>query len=226
MHSETRRSSYRIQPSGIWRTVRQLYESGRSPSELCQQFGIRRSTFFSRRRREGWVNGNQESRHFSGKNQPISIDQENGALEGRTHCIEAQIHGQKVSSRIPQELLLPETQPAASPDPDPEYESIALAITDDHLRMAQQIRFRIEGLTADERLGAGPQGRQSRAAVDLATALEKVQKVERMALGLDKRDKPASVNAVIIVPPKMTETEWEQMASSAGMDRIEHQGES
>jgi hypothetical protein len=44
--------------------------------------------------------------------------------------------------------------------------------------------------------------------VDLATALEKLQKIERVALGLDAGRPQPGTQFVIVVPGKLREDEW------------------
>ncbi|MBK6898255.1 MAG: hypothetical protein IPH09_02970 [bacterium] len=67
-------------------------------------------------------------------------------------------------------------------------------------------------MTMDLNLGAGETGRRSRAAVDLATAVEKLQRIERTALQMHNTDTSDRSPVVIVVPAKMELGAWERAA--------------
>jgi len=98
------------------------------------------------------------------------------------------------------------------------YESGALAglregATRRHLELAHTLHHKLMSISLEDGLGAGPQGSRSRAAVDFATALEKVQKIERRALEMDQPGSQITSQVVILVPQKLGVEEWEKAAA-------------
>ena len=65
---------------------------------------------------------------------------------------------------------------------------------------------------AMDKMGAtGPHDRPSRALTELTQSLERIQKIERLALRMDVGSGPAQA-VVIIVPGKSSEEEWTAQA--------------
>ena len=97
----------------------------------------------------------------------------------------------------------------------------ANAVTSGHLEIASVLRYKLDQLMADERVGAGPQGRRSRSLLDLATTLEKLQRVERRALAMDEPGVPAHQQVIIVVPHKLSEDEWTKRVHAKCLDSAE-----
>ena len=77
-----------------------------------------------------------------------------------------------------------------------------------HVSTARQLRKRINRLLAgDNHLGSSPD-RQPQAIKDLTMALEKLQRIERLALGLDKGLNDPQAGVIILVPGKSSEKDW------------------
>lgn len=198
---------YRMLPPEVWSEVRQLYESGRPPTLICREFGVGKSTLQERRRREGWVRS------------PLSVQQ-----MGDCAVVDEQLHngadiGRQGGMR---EEVVTEVDGmgfALQPDPgravgdmsvsvEPARAAEERAVTRSHLGLSYTIKNRIRLLLLEPDLGAGSGGRRSRAALDAATALEKLQRIERVALGVNEQGASPRANVVILVPPKLTPEEW------------------
>ena len=214
MATKARRKRYTLLSRDTWQHIRQLYESGTSPAELCRRFRISQSTLFSRRRREGWCPSVA----------PVGDSCTPGLLTDPTieitspsgECRHRPGQDPESSSSTPifvaPELVTEGEPKVCPPGIDGSRTQYRYEVTQDHLRMARDLRARIEELTHDLDLGAGTHGRRSRAAVDLATATEKLQKIERSALGMDRHDQVDRPKMVIVVPAKLSETEWTRAA--------------
>ena len=94
------------------------------------------------------------------------------------------------------------------------------AVSARHLEIASVLRYKLDQLMADEYVGAGPQGRMSRSILDLATTLEKLQRIERRALAMDEPGARSCQQVVILVPNKLTEDEWVRQAQELNSDRL------
>jgi hypothetical protein len=199
---------YRVLPEAIWEQIRRQYEQGRAPSELCRAYGVSKSTLFGRRDRESWKRNYRHHAHFAA---PAGLSSEAVGTadprfgEGVLFAADRDARPELVSSMNVDEGVLA----CPSEQPSPGTVPISPARRQDELLdLTRCLRYRIEEMLGDERLGAGSQGRQSRAAVDLATALEKLQKIERVAMGLDSGSPRTGTQVVIVVPAKMSEDEW------------------
>ena len=82
-----------------------------------------------------------------------------------------------------------------------------------HVETARLLRSRINQLLRGKELGAGPE-RQPQAVKDLSMALERLQKIERIALGVDNQQPMQTPGVVIVVPGKLSPEEWGRKARS------------
>ena len=166
-----------------WARIRRLYERGVPPREICDRFGVSRSTLMSRRKRERWAVLQDQNDRL-----PVPV--------------------------APDRRQVSEPVMAASDEPAAESPvRIGPDLTSD-LRLVRDLRERIEELLAESNLGMGSRGRVSRSALDLAQAIEKLQKIERTALGLDQRANEHRPHCIVLVPPKMAEEEWLESAEA------------
>ena len=213
---------YRILPPEVWIEIRRMYEEGRPAWLLCREFGIGKSTLMERRRREEWclksllnntlseVEGVQDRAGYGtaggvpGDGDPEDVDETAVAESG------VQPH----PARTPPDGLASGDAPAVS-------RAVVQDVTRSHLRMAATIRRRITALLLEEELGAGTGNRRSRAALDAATALEKLQRVERVALGMNEREIAPTASVVIMVPPKLDPEAWLRRAQRMQAQRVE-----
>lgn len=207
-------SRYRILPEEVWSEVRRQYERGRSPLELCRLYGISKSTFMGRRRRDNWSRQASNCKRLGRDSAPGARGTSVGATAGRR--LEQPVR--VPSGSLEQELapdLCDRVQALAATVATPAVQvSIPSVNNEELLGLTRCLRFRIEGMLADERLGAGPQGRRSRAVVDLATALEKLLKIERTVLGIDGGLQRSGPQVVIVVPAKLSDEEWAAAVSN------------
>lgn len=205
---------YRLLPPEVWSEVRQSYESGRPPTLICREFGIGKSTLMERRRRESWARSPlrvQQMGDCAAADERLRDGAGGGwpGQEGEHAVTELDLLGTAVQ---------PDPGQAAADPPvslEPARSAEERAITRSHLRLASTLRHRINSLLLEDELGAGTGNRRSRAVLDAATALEKLQRVERVALGMHERDVAPRTNVVILVPPKLTPEEWQRKANGA-----------
>lgn len=208
MTTKTRHNRYNLLPADTWKHIRQLYESGLSPAEICRRFRIKKTTLFSRRRREGWELNRQSTNELAAIHSIVEPDNSLVTIESDSEmCLGSE--EATALDPVPAEPVdhVRSLAPNLLPPVPSEY------ITQDQLRLARDLRARIEELIHDLDLGAGTHGRRSRAAVDLATAVEKIQKIERTAMGVDKADNSDQMVGVILATGKLSEDEWLEMVA-------------
>lgn len=205
------RTGYEKISAQAWEHMRRLYEGGASPGDLCARFRVSQSTFFSRRKREHW-------RQNLGIERPEGFGFLASGDTGDRGPGGSQVNDSRSPSRAePQDLesqfVVAEPLAAVSPwPPPPTLSSQQVAVNQKHLTLARNLRERIDELTMDLNLGAGEAGRRSRAVVDLATAVEKLQRIERTALQMHSTDSGDRPPVVIVVPGKMELGAWERAA--------------
>lgn len=200
------RKAYKKVAPAIWQTIRRQYEAGQSPTLLCQQYGISPSTFFTRRKHEGWeqvatdlpkadilATGGAEAQLSDLDGTPDFCDQ--------IDCSDAQ---EPVYADMGGDLSTNSELPLQMPSTE--------VISARHVEIASVLQYKLDQLLADEYIGAGPQGRKSRSLLDLATTLEKLQRIERKALAMDEPGAQSTQRVVILVPQKLDEDEWVQQA--------------
>jgi hypothetical protein len=204
-----RPSSYQTLPIKAWREIRRRYEAGAPTSSLCRAYGVPASTFHNRRRREGWLRelpspqGDADAAAVGWSILPGATDQAGVAIEGNSTLMARAT--EKVRTLPNQQAS---TLPPSGRPPDVHLgANSALEVNASHLRLAANLRRRVLELIEENDLGAAP-GRQSRALTDLATAIERLQRVERKALEMDERGADQRPNVIIVVPTKLSEEEW------------------
>ena len=203
MAAKSLQKPYRILPPATWKQIRHQYEAGHSPTLLCEQYKISQSTFFSRRNREGWV--------LPGSDHGPGTTETSEVTLPRFSDLDAESGNRAQDPRSPCEQFPRQTGKTVPQNCEPVPSGLD-STSESHLSMAQVLKHRIDRLAADERLGSGPQGRMSRAVVDLATAVEKLQRIERKALGMDTGAGDVRQQVVIIVPQKLSEEDWKAKA--------------
>ncbi len=201
MPTKPRTKRYATMPSSTWIMIRRHYEQGVPPAELCRRYGVSQSTLFSRRKREEWERVKSDCA-IAGEMSFVSMTTSPHTDEAPAQL--SVVTGDTTNKQL--SVCVGDFAPPAS------TASRGIAVSEAHLRMAADLRLRIDELTTDIDLGAGTHGRRSRAAVDLATAVEKLQKIERTALGLDHSNVDVRSQVVIIVPQKMDQETWEESA--------------
>ena len=198
-----KRGNYRRISKETWEIVRRRYEDGESPALLCQQFSIRDSTFYDRRKKEGWAVAPPPA-----PRKPAANDH-HAELDAPPVELASGAATMPVNSETAPREQVSAQAPSTSP-----LAQIVRRVSEDHLRMSSNLRYRMDEMTADESLGTGPQGRTSRSLVDMATALEKIQRIERKALGMDMEGARPTQQVIVIVPQKMDPDEWGQAAAA------------
>jgi hypothetical protein len=86
-----------------------------------------------------------------------------------------------------------------------------LALVDSGIRAMRELL-----LSAQLRNDDLPLKDRTKALLDLCNCLERLQKIERTALGLDRSDGQAgTTNVVIVVPAKLSEADWSRSVGKA-----------
>ncbi len=184
--------------ASIWDEVREKWEAGASANSLIKGYGIPISTFYRRAKKESW--------------HPHCPD----GSPGRTNAMpNSLIESELVPFR---EIL--DTKPASDvlallPPPDSTPEAARLAESARRaLRTLDTILTRVRDSLGSPQLrdeGVALKDR-TKALLDLCTILEKVQKVERTALGAETDRAGPAGTLVIVVPQKLSEEEWGRQA--------------
>lgn len=213
---------YRILPPEVWIEIRRMYEEGRPAWLICREFGIGKSTLMERRRRENWrcksIYDNSLPDDGGEGNSPEG-DATDGVygdaeLENAAGGTSAESGLQPIPARTPPDALASAGDPAVNP-------AAVQEVTRSHLRLAATIRRKITALLVEPELGAGTGNRRSRAALDAATALEKLQRVERVALGMNEREIAPTTRVVIMVPPKLDPETWQRRVHEMQARKVE-----
>ncbi len=216
MSPNDNRKPYRILSQEVWAEIRRQYIAGCGPAEICRRFGVARSTLTSRRAKEGWdelcvelgrIRSQKESL-VSGS--PLAAEQEKAGEDPpfrfSYESTEDQVmaHGRGVGEDGARNLDTNDVARRAD------------AVNDAYLALAGALRRRVDAVTAEQCLAPGQSQRPHRDVLDAANALEKLQRVERTALGLNNHDSAPRTNVVILVPPKMDPGEWQSAIEGTG----------
>jgi hypothetical protein len=95
------------------------------------------------------------------------------------------------------------------------------------LDLVQTLAERLKRLLSSPQLVAEamPLRDRTKSLLDLANALERLQKIERTAMGLDTGQGGATGTVVIIVPGKQSEEEWTRKSlQRQAVDAVEEDG--
>lgn len=189
--------TYHKLDSDEWKLIRRRYEAGEAPRALAAEFRVAESTLFRRRSQEQW------SRTVASPGAPVAMTVAH-ELSAATAAIE-----RAAGLPIDQDReLAPRLTSGAALPAAPEI----LAVSADHLATARRLQRRINQLLSGDFLGASAD-RQPQAVKDLSMALERLQKVERLALGLDTAPPEQTAGVVIVIPAKLSPEEWEEQMS-------------
>lgn len=223
MRSRHRPKQYGILPCEVWAEVRRQYIAGIGPAELCRRFGVARSTLTTKRARERWDDQRAAAQRL--RNECISAStltdrSESGRALGSSPQLMVSDEGDPQQLNVRTAGWLPS---AVRTGAEPEN-SIRIGATNDaYFKLAGALRRRIDLLVAEQALGTSPSARPSRDLLDAASALEKLQRVERLALGLNDREPATKSSVVILVPSKLTPEEWQRQAQQLGGRQVEYE---
>ena len=81
------------------------------------------------------------------------------------------------------------------------------SVNQSHIESAALLRDRIDTLMSGEHMGASPD-KQPQAVKDLTMALERLQKIERLALKMDDEVVQRGASVIILCPAKQSEEAW------------------
>ena len=178
-----------------WNLIRRRYEAGEAPRGLAAEFGVAESTLFRRRSEEQWTRSAPTAEAPAG----LAVAHE---LCAATAAVERAAGARQELG--PALAVCPAGGAPVTAAPE------ARAASAEHLATARRLQRRINQLLSGDCLGASAD-RQPQAVKDLATALERLQKVERLALGLDTAATPErAAGLVIVIPAKLSPEEWEE----------------
>lgn len=188
--------------------MRERYETGTPVLEILQAYGASESTFHWRRKHEGWTRRDTGAAlaavAAAAKDpSPENVQQAVAVLERRV--------GEHVSSSTP-------AAPAAG--------AVSLEARRT-LDLVQTLAERLKRLLSSPQLVAEamPLRDRTKSLLDLANALERLQKIERTAMGLDTGQGGATGTVVIIVPGKQSEEEWTRKSlQRQAVDAVEEDG--
>lgn len=221
MSTNAVRKPYAIQSRDVWSEIRRQYLGGVRPAELCRRFGLARSTLTTRRSVEGW----DEQRLVLQR-----IKQPSGPLR------RAPVPTEEDVTVVAQDPPAGANYVSLEPDPGRALEvtdiavrnvaeaassARASAVNDAYLELAGSLRRRIDLMVTEDSIGTAPGARPSRDVLDAASALEKLQKVERTALGLEAHAAAGPQNVIIVVPPKLSPEVWLARARALREGRVE-----
>ncbi len=205
------RNRYRILPREVWSEIRRQYISGSRPAEICRRFGVSRSTLTTRRDVEGWEAQRAEivkcRRGLYCSDQP-----EQGSLDIATTTPRPLLDAVDVQGG---QHALQGTRRRARSDVRNGREDGALdnasVLQEAYQELTEALTQQVDRLEAGNVLESESATRPSRTILDAMTALEKLQKIERLALGMDD-GRPRAPSVVIVVPGKLSEEEWTAQA--------------
>ena len=168
------------------------------PGLLCALYDLPRQTLYSRIKREGWINPRTTGTRI---------------LAGLREAAATEEHARKLLDEVtgdsrPEEHVRLRDGDLPPADPRTEQSEKALAVNKGHLTLAAEIRTKLQALLRKTK-AAGGEDRASRVFLEITTALEKLQKIERMALEMD-RGQNVAVPVIIMATPKAKVGEWAQ----------------
>lgn len=182
----------------LWNEIRHKWEHGAKSSDLIRTYDIPSATFYKRLHKEGWV------QHVSDAMiQAITEAAKDPSPLNLSRAVEAVDDRRRADVMA---LARPGLAPApAGPEAQRLQESAAAT-----LRLADTTLKRVRDLLASKQLHdeALPLKDRTKAVLDLVNVLERLQKIERTALGMDAGQQAGNVNVVIMVPGKMDEDQW------------------
>ena len=214
MRAKTVRKPYRILSPEVWAEIRRQYIAGISPAEICRRFGVPRSTLTTRRSAEGWDTQREQLkaiRHRLDSSGAAADEQHKVGQEGSDARLphSRADHGERLYARAP--MASGDDVRTCRADTPP---SGTGALQDAYREFAGVMNLLVELMVSDEALWTASGSRPSRNILEAAKALEKLQRVERAALGLDERSSSGRTSGVIVLPAKLTVEEWQAQVRS------------
>lgn len=184
----------KLSPLGqeLWDEIQLRYESGQPVLEILKAYGVPESTFHWRRKREGWIR-----RDTAAALQAVAAAAKNPTPNNVSTAVE--MLERRTAEHV--QLMGPDG-PAAPASQSPEARRT--------LDLVHGLADRLRRLLKSPQLvaEATPLRDRTKALLDLANALERLQKIERTAMGLDTGQASAAGTVVIVVPGKQSEEEW------------------
>jgi len=189
-------------PQEVWAEIRARYERGDNVHEIWADYGVPESTFHWRRRYENWKRRDtvaaaqavaRAAKQPTAANITAAVDQ-----------LEARMEQHVLASGAPRPTTIAPAAPPARALPAEARRTLALVglMVSKLQRLLQSPQLLEEGVSLRDR---------SKSLLDMTNALERLQKVERTALGLDQGPVTAGT-VVIVVPRKESEEEWARKA--------------
>ncbi len=178
-------------PEEVWTSIRQRYEQGTPVKELIAEYAMNESTFHWRRKHHNWAQPRQR------------------ASEALKRAVK-----DPTPDRVGEALDILESNPiehdtsGSPPVPAPDDErSLANTRT---MVLIRSLYVRLEALLrAPEVTSKDTAYRdRTRGLLDITNALERIQKIERKALGLDEGLTAVPGTVIIMAPGKEKQDEW------------------
>lgn len=216
MCAKTIRKPYRILSPELWTEIRRQYIAGIGPAEICRRFGVPRSTLTTRRSEEDW------------DTQRDQLQAVRHRLEASCSASEEQLHaGRDVLDVCPAPSRGGSGEQLWPHAPTTNGDDVRTFRTDDptvgpgslqeaYLEFSEVMHLMVELMVSDESLGGRCGTRPTRNILEAARALEKLQQVERAALGLDSLASAPATRGVIVVPSKLSIEEWQDQVGAGG----------
>ena len=182
-------------PKGMWEEIKYQYEMGISPAQLIRDYGLPRSTLYGKIEKAGWKS-------------PAEVAKE--AIKADKNPEIAAANMVKKTDKLERAMAIAQENTALSNPDDIRRQKI----NENHLRIARKLERGIEAMLALPDLGIEDGSKKfskSRAYVDLTTCLEKIQKIDRLAMQMDThRGKMSAV--IILAPVKLKDDDWQKHA--------------
>ena len=183
----------------LWAHVRREYESGLGHNAIVATYGIPGSTLQYHIRKEGWKKPPKAKRLTL----DAVADPTPGNVEAAVSALE-QVAGDHVFAPAP--------VPSSPQD-------LALAESNEQvLQLSELLALRLKGLLAspDATDTTLDYRARTRGLLDLANVLERLQTIQRKALGADTQGGPTVGTVVIVAPGKASEEDWQARVAAPG----------
>lgn len=171
--------------SETWKAIREAYEGGQRQVDICAQFGIHRSTLYDKAREQSWVKA------APGES---ALDEHAAGLVARADEVR----------REHDTLVKGGDAPVAGLAEDREKANRR------HLSMARSIGVEIRAVLKARTIRTC--GSPGRLITELTQSLERLQRIERLALAMDQAH-AARVPVVILAPLKASGVVWHETAA-------------
>jgi len=193
-----------------WDEIRLAYEAGSTVARLARMYGVSPSAIHSRKRKHGWILTKAVNGETVQSEDLLAVARSGAGMEP------------------PDEGLLGGTQTSAPPDSStippalPSTSSQANQSAEDILRSAGVLLHRVnQVMAAPDRYTPKNKG-MSRTLLEMAQTLEKVQKMVRVALGMEGGDSRGP-RVIIVVPDKLPADEWQRRALEGDFEVVDQE---